>query len=605
MDCKGFTRITVFKGVGWIKWRNQFMTLARLAHPRVGHKLLKAAASNSSTIDDVQLFTPADIPFEEADEFSTDIVSTLGFLVEGEAHDMLCNCQENGLELWRRLEARFNHKTKSRTLNDMNSILNPEAAKSLGEVMGTIERWEERISRLDDPSQINVTMKAALLGRLCPKKLRDHIELHMSDKHSYHEIKDEIIRVLDTGLLGKVGNDKGEGGDKVNSPMEIDPLLNNDWVPAGHTPYLQGDVNAFMKGGGKGGWKGGKGGAGGPWGGKGPSWGAPGKGGDKGGAKGEGGKKGGGKGKGKDQNPMEFQGYCSYCFAWGHTQRYCPKRQKDWQGGKGGANALEGMEEVYVEPVDNNEAYEFDNAVPLGGLGYQCGFTGTSYNGCCSEALYSPHTAAPTAPTPHTRTSATTPLTRTPTPTHNMFASLYQEYDDTYAQVQNIGRLAALETPPAVNNVMSIGSNKYKPGSVKLKIMGDSGAADCVLPANLFTDIPLKVGGPKVGRKYTAADGKHICNLGVRTLVGTTQEGHKRKIDFEVAEVTKPLASFSKITKAGHRIILDNDVGQGGYIENKTTGERTALYLENDVYLFDLYVDVGASAGFPRQGRKA
>ena len=186
-----------------------------------------------------------------------------------------------------------------------------------------------------------------------------------------------------------------------------------------------------------------------------------------------------------------------------------------------------------------------------------------------------------------------------------MFASLYQEYDDTYAQVQSIGRLAALETPPAVNNVMSIGSNKYKPGSIKLKIMGDSGAADCVLPANIFTDVPLKVGGPKVGRKYTAADGKHICNLGVRTLVGTTSEGHKRKIDFEVAEVTKPLASFSKITKAGHRIILDNDVGQGGYIENKTTGERTALYIENDVYLFDLYVDVGASAGFPRQGRKA
>ena len=106
---------------------------------------------------------------------------------------MLCNCQDNGLELWRRLEARFNHKTKSRTLNDMNSILNPDAAKTLGEVMGTIERWEERISRLDDPNQINPTMKAALLGRLCPKKLRDHIELHMSDKHTYHEIKDETM----------------------------------------------------------------------------------------------------------------------------------------------------------------------------------------------------------------------------------------------------------------------------------------------------------------------------------------------------------------------------------------------------------------------------
>ena len=83
MDCKGFTRITVFKGVGWIKWRNQFMTLARLAHPRIGHKLLKAAAAHTSTIDDVQLFTPADIPYEDADEFSTDLVSTFGFLVEG------------------------------------------------------------------------------------------------------------------------------------------------------------------------------------------------------------------------------------------------------------------------------------------------------------------------------------------------------------------------------------------------------------------------------------------------------------------------------------------------------------------------------------------
>ena len=79
-----------------------------------------------------------------------------------------------------------------------------------------------------------------------------------------------------------------------------------------------------------------------------------------------------------------------------------------------------------------------------------------------------------------------------------MFASLYQDYDDTYDQVQSIGRLAALESP-VVNNVMSIGSSKYRPGSVKLKIMGDSGAADCVLPANIFKDIPLKVDGPKVG----------------------------------------------------------------------------------------------------------
>jgi len=158
--------------------------------------------------------------------------------------------------------------------------------------------------------------------------------------------------------------------------------------------------------------------------------------------------------------------------------------------------------------------------------------------------------------------------------------------------------LAPLE---AASVMMSMTSQQ--PGKVRIKVMGDSGAADCVLPSQLFPEVPLKANGPKVGRKYVAAGGKAIYNQGVRTLVGTTAEGHKKKIDFEVAEATKPLASLSKIAKAGHRIVLDDAEGAGGYIQNKKTGERTQLYIENDVYLFDLYVDVGVSSGFTRQGR--
>ncbi len=95
-----------------------------------------------------------------------------------------------------------------------------------------------------------------------------------------------------------------------------------------------------------------------------------------------------------------------------------------------------------------------------------------------------------------------------------------------------------------------------------------------------------------MGRKYTATDGKHISHLGVRTLVGTTTEGYNCQIDFEVAEVTKPLASFSKITKAGHRIILDNDVGQGGYIENTRTGAKTHMEVNQVTggFQFDLWL---------------
>jgi hypothetical protein len=176
------------------------------------------------------------------------------------------------------------------------------------------------------------------------------------------------------------------------------------------------------------------------------------------------------------------------------------------------------------------------------------------------------------------------------------------EETDEVALAKDLGRLAAITANNIPNSsIMGLGSTVNKKGLVKLKVMGDSGAADCVLPATLFNEVPINTTGAKVGRNYTAADGKHIANMGVRTLVGTTAEGSRRSIAFEVAEVTRPLASLSKIVKAGHRIVLE---GSGGYIENTVSKERTAMYLENEVYVFDLYVDIPASQGFPRQGAK-
>jgi hypothetical protein len=166
------------------------------------------------------------------------------------------------------------------------------------------------------------------------------------------------------------------------------------------------------------------------------------------------------------------------------------------------------------------------------------------------------------------------------------------EETDEVALAKDLGRLAAITANNIPNSsIMGLGSTVNKKGLV----------ADCVLPATLFNEVPINTTGAKVGRNYTAADGKHIANMGVRTLVGTTAEGSRRSIAFEVAEVTRPLASLSKIVKAGHRIVLE---GSGGYIENTVSKERTAMYLENEVYVFDLYVDIPASQGFPRQGAK-
>ena len=66
-----------------------------------------------------------------------------------------------------------------------------------------------------------------------------------------------------------------------------------------------------------------------------------------------------------------------------------------------------------------------------------------------------------------------------------------------------------------------------------------------------------------------------------------------------LAKVTKPLAAVSQICKAGHRVVMDLEGSEGSFIENKATGERTNIYLENGVFVMDVWVS--PPSGFARQ----
>ena len=55
MDTKGFTKLEVFKGVGWNRWKNQFITLARLAYPDAGLECLEGAAKAKYEIHNAHL----------------------------------------------------------------------------------------------------------------------------------------------------------------------------------------------------------------------------------------------------------------------------------------------------------------------------------------------------------------------------------------------------------------------------------------------------------------------------------------------------------------------------------------------------------------------
>ena len=87
-------------------------------------------------------------------------------------------------------------------------------------------------------------------------------------------------------------------------------------------------------------------------------------------------------------------------------------------------------------------------------------------------------------------------------------------------------------------------------------------------------------------------------------------EGHSDawkplKLNMQVAQVKKVLASVGKICGAGNRVVFDDE--EGSFIENKKTGKKTWLVKRNGVYYFEMWVrkkPKGERGGGKRQERE-
>ena len=120
---------------------------------------------------------------------------------------------------------------------------------------------------------------------------------------------------------------------------------------------------------------------------------------------------------------------------------------------------------------------------------------------------------------------------------------------------------------------------------VKLTCTMDSGSADNALPVECFENVPL-IPTEKVGKKYMAANGGSIVNKGERNIKCVTDVGIPIEVKFQVAKVCKPLISARKLSKAGHRVILEEHrpriVSPQGF--------TTPLRISGGVYVLDLWV---------------
>ena len=89
---------------------------------------------------------------------------------------------------------------------------------------------------------------------------------------------------------------------------------------------------------------------------------------------------------------------------------------------------------------------------------------------------------------------------------------------------------------------------------------------------------------------------RDVCAVEVHQVDGGAQLTRQAAMDFNVADVRKPLASAVCVVRCGNRIVMDQDLESGkigGYIENRSTGEKMAIREDNGTFVYDVKLDNG------------
>ena len=232
----------------------------------------------------------------------------------------------NGLEVYRQLVQTFTPSSRSRSLSLLQALMQfPQFTKdrTLAEQILSLDRLRSEYQRCAG-QDISDDLAVSILVKCLPTAIRQHIQLQITDKHSYSDIKAFVQTYEMTtstwsaarvhNELGVVNSSSATGGP---APMEVDAVT---WK--GHGKGKNGKDGYKGKGKGKDKGKGknsqftgahkGKG--------KGKDF-----------SKGKSNSGGGGKGYGQSQKLDPNQ--CLYCHGYGHRKFQCRKYQADKAAG--------------------------------------------------------------------------------------------------------------------------------------------------------------------------------------------------------------------------------------------------------------------------------
>ena len=122
-------------------------------------------------------------------------------------------------------------------------------------------------------------------------------------------------------------------------------------------------------------------------------------------------------------------------------------------------------------------------------------------------------------------------------------------------------------------------------------MLADTGATKHVTQKDIFGTEVKETDRSKANHKFYAANGQAIPNLGGQTVAGTSVNNKKIGMEFNVGEISRPIASVGEILTKNNRAVFDQD---DSYIENKTTGAWIPLRREGNLFYLDLWCQVPA-----------
>ena len=127
----------------------------------------------------------------------------------------------------------------------------------------------------------------------------------------------------------------------------------------------------------------------------------------------------------------------------------------------------------------------------------------------------------------------------------------------------------------------------------------DSGAEDTVAPPGVFNTEVVSSPMSRAGRKYRAANGAPIENMGQTMALFTDTRGRPCGMPFQIAAVERPLISVTQLSDSGHETKLGKD---GGMIIHKLSGRVIPLKRDGGVYTLEMRVPKLKHSGADKPG---